>query len=138
MRKVIFLDVDGVLNIFEGGIDTSMVDIFRRIKKETGADVILSSTWRLHERSRDFIKQNVCEFFDCTPNLPDCGVGTDSTQRRGVEIKKWLDEHTDVEKYAILDDTGIMLRSQLPNYFQTSGRVGLTNEIADKVIEHLK
>ena len=53
-RKFIFLDIDGVLN-YQGsnarcggflGIDDSKVEILAKIVKETGAKIILVSTWK--------------------------------------------------------------------------------------------
>jgi predicted mannosyl-3-phosphoglycerate phosphatase (HAD superfamily) len=49
--KIIFLDIDGVLNNYntlgEGlNWESNAVKILKRIIKETGAKVVLSSTWR--------------------------------------------------------------------------------------------
>ena len=56
---------------------------------------------------------------------------------RGDEIQEWLDEHPEVEKYAIIDDDDDMLPEQEENFFQTDFQTGLTDEIAKKVIKHL-
>lgn len=53
-RKVIFLDIDGVLNcnntteIFLGitGIEDRLVEKLRAIVNATGAEIVLVSTWR--------------------------------------------------------------------------------------------
>lgn len=55
---------------------------------------------------------------------------------RGEEIAVML-ERFQPDKYAILDDNNDMLEDQLPSFFQTDGTIGLTKEIADKVILHL-
>ena len=47
-RKVIFLDIDGVLNQDNGGpkIEECYVKLLAHIVEETGAELILSSSWR--------------------------------------------------------------------------------------------
>lgn len=54
--KLIFLDVDGVLNYdmcdakvgIYYGVDSKKVELLKKIVDATGAKIILSSTWRLH------------------------------------------------------------------------------------------
>ena len=57
MRKVIFLDIDGVLNsvkydrerrLQDGNIDESRLLLLRAIVDVTGADIVLSASWRKH------------------------------------------------------------------------------------------
>ena len=47
-RKVIFLDIDGVLNQDNGGakIEEQFVRRLAHIVEETGAEIVLSSSWR--------------------------------------------------------------------------------------------
>ena len=139
--KVIFLDIDGVLNSSETqirlktkrlGIDPFLVGRFVRILKETGAKVVLSSTWRLWSYWRDVMKENglpVDEFLGATPYL--------AQRPRGEEIHRWLKDHTGpkVEKYCVLDDERDFLMGQ--QLFQTTWKKGLTDEIADRVIKYL-
>jgi hypothetical protein len=74
------------------------------------------------------ISESVVRLLDKTPWLRGC---------RGDEIKAWLSEHPEVDKYAILDDDSDMLDEQLPNFFKTTFQDGLTDDIAEKVTEHL-
>lgn len=48
VRKVIFLDIDGVLNQDNGGpkIEECFVKRLAHIVEETGAEIVLSSSWR--------------------------------------------------------------------------------------------
>ena len=48
-----------------------------------------------------------------------CGI-------RGEEIKQYLEEHTDIKSYVILDDDSDMLDEQLFNFVQTDGFEGIT------------
>lgn len=140
--KVLFLDIDGVVNCqfttqrHRGfiGIDPYMALLVARIPEATGCKIVLSSTWRLNEEGREEVRQQVYDFIDVTPSSFRID---ERWSTRGEEIQAWLDEHPEVTKYAILDDDRSMLESQLPNYFNTSWLVGITDEISQKVIEHL-
>lgn len=139
-RKVLFLDIDGVCNSQnfahkQGrngilGIDPYPAFLVGKIQIDTDCEVVLSSTWRLWENTRNEVAQKVVKFVDCTPDFR--GRGT-----RGDEIQDWLDRNPDVARYAILDDDADMLDSQLPNFFHTTWQKGLTPEIAKAVTEHL-
>jgi hypothetical protein len=133
---VLFLDIDGVVNNkgtkrnFRGfmGIDPALAALVQRIVRNTGCEVVLSSSWRLYQHSRDEIERKVCNFVDITPIL--------HTQR-GYEIKVWLMLHPEIEHYAILDDTDSILPEQRANFFQTTWESGLTEDIALAVEKHL-
>ncbi len=136
-KKVLFLDIDGVVNHHETherhqgfiGIDRNIAPLVAKIIAETDCDVVLSSTWRVHKAGREEVSERVAPFQDITPILG---------KSRGEEIQAWLDKHPEVERYAILDDDPFMLDSQLPNVFKTSFYFGgLSEHLADKVIEHL-
>ena len=141
--KVLFLDIDGVCNCsstttpaFNGaiGIDSEMAF---RVGKITLAipdlKVVLSSSWKHWPAGRAEIEQKVVPLYDVTPEAPRDPLG--GTQR-GTEIQMWLDQHPEVEKYAILDDDTSMLPEQIPNFFRTSWTTGLTEEIMQAVINH--
>jgi len=136
-KPKLFLDIDGVVNCktttqrHRGaiGIDPYMAFLVGKIQLDTGCDVILSSTWRLWEDTREEVRKQVVDFVDVTPDLHS-GI-------RGLEIKDWLDRHPSVTRYAILDDSTDMLVEQAPNFFKTSWDEGLTEEIAKKVTDHL-
>lgn len=145
MRKVLFLDIDGVVNSqvtaqrHRGviGIDPYMAFLVGKIVLDTDCEVVLSSTWRLGEESRNEVRRQVVEFIDVTPYLDEGEGATWRHLERGHEIKAWLDAHPDVEVYAILDDDSDMLPEQLPNFFQTTWKEGITKEIAEAVTRHL-
>lgn len=145
--KVLFLDIDGVCNsaeyakrIYEQqgyggliGIDATLARKVRRIVQETGCKVVLSSTWRLWESSRAEVRHKVCDFIDCTIDLQrgsKRGVAP-----RGDEVREWLSRHPHVTQYAILDDDSDFSPDQW--LFKTTFDKGLTDEIAQAVIDHL-
>ncbi len=110
--KVIFLDVDGVLNsdkFFDNNIDNSYIDekTVRLVKKaveETGAKVVVSSSFR-YKRSFGKVQEILLRngiIFDKTPFLDN---------ERGKEIKQWIAENSEelndgleIEDYVVLDD----------------------------------
>lgn len=53
--KILFLDVDGVLNgehYGYGGVDDSLLFLLKTIIDETGCKIVLSTTWRLNQSAR--------------------------------------------------------------------------------------
>lgn len=98
MLKLIFLDIDGVMNAIEDNPDSIFPDnpskyhmkFLNRIIKETGAHVVISSCWRHH-----FNTLSMWRFLDA---LGFEGKVVGSTQTldhpdsiRGEEIQAWLD-----------------------------------------------
>lgn len=136
--KVLFLDIDGVVNCattsqrFDHtiGIDPFMALLVWRIVENTDAKIVLSSSWRYYPDSMKEVEKRVMPFIDTTPR-------SQGLTSRGHEIRQWLQAHPEVEKYAILDDNSDMLEEQMPNFFKTTWDTGLTEEIAEKVVEHL-
>lgn len=132
--KVLFLDIDGVLNCaytkerIDGriGLDPAMVVLFNEIVVKTAVSVVLSSAWRRLPNWRLDLQKGGLEPSAVIGQTPSLGG------IRGLEIQAWLDQHPEVEKYAILDDGADMLPHQ--KLFKTAWGVGLTREIADEVI----
>lgn len=155
--KVIFLDIDGVLNVIPQGNDRfgaifheHFVDNLKRIIDVTGAKIVISSTWRMGNGLEGMIEmwklRNLPgEVVGITPNL---FVNFNTTLCRGKEIDAYLKDHPEVSNYVIIDDDSDMEPHQLENFVMTSGNVdhpdcvdlgyGLTNKCADWVIEILK
>lgn len=135
--KVLFLDIDGVVNCEKTaqrhrgyiGIDPHMAFIVGKIFLNTDAKLVLSSTWRLWPETRREVAKQVYEIFDVTEDI--------RPGFRGAEVRKWLSEHPEVERYAILDDNTDFYPDQMPNFFRTYWSTGITEEIAQKVIDHL-
>ena len=136
--KALFLDIDGVVNKQENydrsknmgpyPIDSYCAFLVGRIQLQTGCEVVLSSSWRLHPEGVQNVSERVVRLLDKTPYLP--GI-------RGDEVQAWLDKHPEFDKYAILDDDMDFYVYQAPNFFKTTFQDGLTDEIAEAVIEHL-
>lgn len=151
--KIIFTDIDGVLNedttptrtksrvIF---IDEEKLLRLKRIVDATGAKIVLSSTWRYDREdpkyNGDFLElreafHNVgLDFYDFTP-VDAIGV------RRGMEIRAWLGLHRgEVDRFIILDDElfDFEERGLLPRLVKTEfGDGGLTEAHVQEAIDLL-
>lgn len=150
MKKILFLDFDGVLNSHRSSIancsyptsnsifdnfDPIAIGLIRVLCKKTGAEICLSSTWRksndwrslgfrldLPIKSRTPILESNEKHFDIVP--------------RGYEINAWLRENP-VDKYAIVDDDSDMLPVQLPYFVRTNPENGLSMQNYDQLLNLL-
>ena len=136
-NKIIFLDVDGVLNNWAWvnnmwqmyHIDVNQTHDLNKyalcllslIVKETGAHVVISSSWRRIRHAKQRLISYLNEW-----NIPVAGetpfLGGDFS--RGDEIQAWLDEHPEVERFVILDDDDDMC-GLLTHLVQTDYKSGL-------------
>jgi hypothetical protein len=105
---------------------------------QTKAEIVLSSTWRLDEYAKNLVKKALeikdLKFICCTPHIEST---TKKRTHRSEEIKKWLEKHKSVKKYAVLDDRDDAGYGIEKSFFQTDPRVGLTYSIAEKIVSHL-
>lgn len=138
--KVLFLDIDGVLNHEATFLALDRNDmiapecvkrLFALIER-TGAKIVLSSSWRgipdLEERlERAGVMAHV---ISRTPKLSG-----DAYKCRGSEIEDWLNSNpSPPTHYAIVDDDSDMLPGQLSNFVQTDFRKGgLLDEHCERI-----
>jgi hypothetical protein len=137
VRKVIFLDIDGVLCTTKAHLaystqllmrhyDPVSTRLLARLCRETGAELVLSSTWRI---SFDLCHMNALLMnagFDDVPWHQAWRTPKMYDESRGHEIEAWLDNHGKVTppRYCILDDDSDMLAHQLPFFVQTDTHEG--------------
>lgn len=136
MNKVLFLDIDGVVNKRENfnpangrtlyPIDRYCAFLVGKIQLEANCDVVLSSSWRHHPDGVAEVEKNVVKLIGITPTMR--GI-------RGDEVNAWLKLHPEVERYAILDDDSDFYEYQ--HLFKTTFQDGLTDDIAKAVTNHL-
>ena len=168
IMKVIFLDIDGVLNsdayavryqeeiLREKGyhifVDPEAVNRVKKICDETGAKIILSSSWRMFDLKNTLKDLNI--YRDLKPII-DYIIGITprlNCDRRGTEInyviprvdecveKGLIAEQYKGEKidfYIIIDDDDDMIGFQHDLLIQTDYMVGLTDDDTDKAIDLL-
>lgn len=144
--KIIFLGINGVLNtdktVLKYGqslIDKKLIKILKNIILKTKSEIVLSSSWRNDFESRKilkyaFEKENIY-FLDFTPQLEP--KKHQFWTNRCDEIKSWLKKRPQVKKFVILDDNFDAGLGYKENFFQTDSELGLTEFMAQEIIEFL-
>lgn len=147
--KILFLDFDGVITTYETGwtISLDKLALVDRIINETGARIVVTSSWKHGYSNVDGFKNSICSkrcsrtIKEETPFEKFIGQIYDITSGcgyRGEEVERWLEEHEDdVETYAILDDDSDFKKEQLFNFIQTDTYEGLTERETKMAISML-
>lgn len=153
-RKIIFLDVDGVLNSEEDYLSASSEELSRmscevfnrplkllkQIIDKTGAEVVISSSWRmtlfrgtavLYNKLINKLDEFDIKPIGVTPLLPE------ENKQRGDEICAWLKSNCNVTHFIILDDDSDMCEFTKTNLIQTTYEYGLREEHVEKAIKIL-
>ena len=139
-EKIIFLDMDGVMNSFLDyemklyekcvhPISPRAMKYLNSMIEQTGAKVVLSSVWRGHydkpEEFNEEMKEHgfIGECIDFTPHSRN-GI-------RGGEIHDWMKKYerngNKIISYLILDDDSDMMLWQKDNFINVDNSVGLTS-----------
>jgi HAD domain in Swiss Army Knife RNA repair proteins len=105
-RRVIFLDIDGVLAPIRrwdryGDLDPACIQVLNEIVIRGEADVVVSSTWRYGKTVAEL--QAMLEAAGFTGRVLDKTPTGPPGADRGEEIAAWLAAHA-VGGYVILDD----------------------------------
>ena len=168
--KVIFLDVDGVLNSqatlnVDESLEDSLILRLKKIVDATGAKLILSSSWREfypavrklmnkldkydmhlsgmtgHGVSKEFVAEKgfiPTKRYVYVDYNYETGLREEAVYDRGAEIAWWLDKHTGVDSFVILDDDTYDIMPYYPdNLVNTSYKTGLTDADVEKSIKIL-
>ncbi len=161
MRKIIFLDIDGVLNTqdwhsrmtkdtprdeFGWAFDPVAVENLGHVVKETVAAIVISSSWKFLGLAKlkemwkirnlpgtvlDITPNTVSDEMLLNANLDEMELGV----CRGNEIKEWLSKHKgEVSNYVIIDDFDDMLPEQEDHVVLTDTLIGITEFDAEKAI----
>ena len=126
--KVIFLDVDGVLNTEEcddapkEGQEGSegflyhentpipllkrSLDNLRYVLQQTGAKIVISSSWRLFPERLELLTQ-ILEAFSPSEESVVIGLTPDlsnSWSGRGEEVQAWLNQNKNCSRFVVVDD----------------------------------
>lgn len=159
--KVIFLDINGVLvtrsfwnqlkleNKKARGddhyhlFDPTCVRNLEKLIEETGAKLVISSTWRYigilklrnlfkdRKISGEIIGLTTTERFEDSSSIY-------SGESRGRQIQEYLDTHPEIENYVIIDDDADMMDCQLENFVNTKFDTGFNDEAFEKALKILK
>lgn len=130
--KIIFLDIDGVLNssdyrkqlgikYFSEIIDRRKMPLLKKIVDAADAKIVLSTSWRkfwsegesqldpVGQYINDVFAENGLTVYSKTPVMEESG--------RNAEIKAWLDGKWYVDNYVILDDKDFGWSPELRAHF---------------------
>ena len=145
MSKVIFLDIDGVLNrdvtmdrTPQGfiGVEDCLVDNLAEIVRETGADIVLSSDWKNYWQTeydkcgpegQYLVDKLAKKHLKIKDKTVDASRGRDGFSGRGRGINAYLGQHPEVTNYLVLDDVRFMDFDEdiLRHFIHTQERDGL-------------
>ena len=150
MIKVLFLDIDGVLNTdrqhwhcqmngitpvdeFGYEFDHTAVVNLATILEETDAEIVISSSWK-------FLGLQTLQKMWEDRKLPGTILDiTPDGKSKGWEIDEWLMEcESQINRYAIIDDENDILPKQLNHFVQTNSQFGITCKDAERVITILR
>ena len=167
MRKILFLDVDGVLNTerqhwhcqmngiapidrFGYAFDPEAVANLATILTETEAEIVISSSWKSIGLANLLdlweFRKLPGKIIDTTPNtISDeflLNANLDDMELvpiKGMEIKEWLTNHgKQVSHYVIIDDESGMLPEQQQHFVQTNPQFGITKRDVERTITILQ
>lgn len=153
--KIVFLDIDGVLNYDlwyiddrnpgnlygeEGELDPLCVNRIINICNQTGAKVVISSDWRISWHSTQMrlgrLGLDSKYIIDKTPERIWITIpGYDHS--RGAEINDWLIAHPNCTSYVIIDDRTDFTDEQQPYFIKVNPHIGFTDELMNKTINLL-
>ena len=153
MRKILFLDIDGVLNsnfwnemhqreISDGSlVDEEKIKLLAELIKDTDAEIILHSGWRfwydsdmrpLRKESQNLSDLLAKEGLKITGVTPDLTTEEIRQTRKfslvkAKEILLWVKLHGDVEHWVVLDDLNLHTSLKVCNLLVKVGRMGYNN-----------
>jgi hypothetical protein len=145
MKRYIFLDIDGVLNTGRNDFldpernghpfDSEAVSNLGRIVRQTGAEIVISSSWRHmgFEKLREMWQRWGLpgDISGVTPGV----WGEDKTfPSRGDEIKAWLDTRPGPVSYVVLDDYDEHIAGQEGRWIIVKPHHGISGGDADAAV----
>ena len=135
--KVIFLDIDGVLNTnSDREISNDKLKLLSELVSKTGADIVLSSSWRNWWNNPktnipgSFITKWKKQFLD---NNLSITLTTELECPKNISIEKFIIQH-DIKCFVVLDDQNVFDK----NLVQTNVSIGLTPFDCQKAYQLLK
>lgn len=163
MSKVLFLDIDGVLNsnfwndshraeISDGTlIDAGKIKLLSHLIKETGAEIILHSGWRFwFDTKLKPLRTEAAKLTEllAKENLYISGMTPDLTTEeirrtkkfslvKADEILLWIGLHNSVARWVVLDDLDLHNEQIKRHQVKTDPTIGLTLENVKQAIKIL-
>lgn len=152
--KVIFLDVDGVLNsnfwndihqreISDGTlIDAEKVQLLGQLIRSTKAKVVLHSGWKFWfdseinplrkeaERLKKMFEEEGIKIESLTPDhtTEEIKINKKFSLVKAGEILSWISEHSSVDRWIVIDDLDLHNEEIEKHQIKTDAGIGLTVE----------
>lgn len=146
--KVLFLDFDGVLNVFpkpnkNGEFHKeACINLEYLLNKIPDLKVVVSSSWRTYglQAVKDVLKSNGIDprrVLDITGHEQNEDAPDHVGNYRGYQVQCWLDRHPEVKHFAIVDDENDF--QDLPGKLvKTNKYNGLTQANVEQLIQLLE
>lgn len=162
--KIIFLDIDGVLNSdswnqkheneIKNGIlvDEEKVEILSKLIKATGAKIVLHSGWRFwfdesflpirkeSEILMELLNKNNIDFYDFTPDLTteEIRKSKNFSKVKPDEILLWLKKHSDISSWVVIDDLDLNNEIISNHQIKPDSKIGLSSSDIEKAVKLLE
>lgn len=162
MEKVIFLDIDGVLNsnfwnenhqreISDGTlIDKNKIKLLASLVNKTNAKIVLHSGWRIWfdesrnpirreaQRLVDYLADEGLYIHDFTPDLTTEEIRKNKqfSKVKADEILLWLSQNQ-VKAWVVIDDLSLDNDTIEKHQIKPDAMVGLTIDDVEKAVIHL-
>lgn len=139
--KIIFLDLDGVVNYDkwyiseeyqkltpdqELDIDPKVIDRLNRLCLETSSKIVIASSWKVNTYYKNRLERAGLE--NIIDKTPDFIFIKGNDYCRGEEIDMWLKAHDNIENYIIIDDVKDFYEEQLPHFLHINPHTGFTED----------
>jgi hypothetical protein len=147
-RKIVFLDIDGVLNNHSRqmnlycGIHKDKIDLLNQVILRTNCDIVISSAWRYmviggEMTVKGFEYMLLSHGLRCYDRVIDVTPSDEAIQSRGKQISGWLSKNKEkfnVQEYVVVDDLSLDIESCGHPFVQTDGTVGLEQMHVEEMI----
>lgn len=164
MKKILFLDIDGVLNTHDwnaeagsGSIHRDKMELVNEIIKTTGTKIVISTAWRyvIHRgemnlagfdwllRSHGLMQNSLVGYTRLDTMIPANTEfnGNPKTwpmdNERGQQIVDWITINAPLAKYVAIDDLDAGITAAGVHLIKTESMIGLTPDLANLVIDAL-
>lgn len=155
-NKVVFLDIDGVVNTLiidtkpfktdrgqisrdgfyyklnmpdDGEVSNRQAVMWlNKLCKETNAKIVITSTWRFGNGGLEKTKKALYN----SGLLKEIEIIGETPRKynynniRGYEIEEYLNQHPEIDNYVIIDDDLDILTKQMNNFVATDTNIGMT------------
>jgi len=109
-------DIDAPVDVRFDDFDKKAVKVLNQVLEETGAELVVSSDWRLYAtleeigefyESKGIIKKPIGftkQYFDCELHEVQWSRGTMHLQQRCFEVSQYLTDHPEITHWVCIDD----------------------------------